>query len=120
MRGRTADPPSREIEGAIRMRFSSPAGLAMILAAFAGAGALPVSAQTLPVDLILPPQRPAPPATISSIAEGFNLSAAPLPTATFHPRSAPPSQEPAQAAAQTAAIAAEAGPEPPRPAAAPK
>jgi outer membrane lipoprotein-sorting protein len=114
---RMAEPPSREIEGFIRMRCSSLAGLVTILSVCAGA--LPVTAQTLPLDLILPPQRPAPPATISSIAEGFNLSAAPLPTATFHPRSAPPFWAPAQAPAIL--VEAESEPIPPaKPIAAPK
>ncbi|MBF9233070.1 outer-membrane lipoprotein carrier protein LolA [Microvirga sp. BT350] len=43
------------------------------------------------MEMILPPQRPsAAPATIASAAEGFNLSAAPLPTATFRPHAAQP------------------------------
>jgi len=70
------------------MRFSGLASLVTILAV--GAGALPAGAQTLPMDLFLPPAQTGAPATVESIARGFNLSAAPLPTASFHPRSAPP------------------------------
>jgi outer membrane lipoprotein-sorting protein len=72
-----------------RMRFSGLAAFVMILAS-AGAGALPASAQMSPTDLILSPRHSSEPASIGSIAQGFTLSAAPLPTATFH-RQTPPS-----------------------------
>jgi outer membrane lipoprotein-sorting protein len=81
----------------IRMRLPGLAGLVTILAASAGAGALAVAAQTLPTDLFRPADQIAEPATIASIAEGFNLSAAPLPTATFRPRN-PPAPVPVAAA----------------------
>ncbi|WP_245410865.1 outer-membrane lipoprotein carrier protein LolA [Microvirga flavescens] len=63
----------------------SLAGLLTCLAAF-GAGALPAAAQTLPVEMFLPPARPHATATPASAQQGFNLSAAPLPTSSFQPR----------------------------------
>ncbi|NIX75502.1 outer-membrane lipoprotein carrier protein LolA [Microvirga terricola] len=73
------------------MRFSSLARLVTVLAGI-GAGAFPAAAQVLPMDMFLPPQRPAStPASISSAAEGFTLSSAPPPAHAFRPN-APKSQ----------------------------
>jgi outer membrane lipoprotein-sorting protein len=71
-----------------------PVHLAGLIAALSAlAGAVPASAQTtLPIELMLPSARPAAPATPASAAQGFNLSAAPLPTASFRrPAAAPAS-----------------------------
>ncbi len=70
------------------MRFASLAGLMAVVSL--GAGAMPASAQTLPLELFLPPKRPVSAATADSATRGFTLSAAPLATARFHPRAAPP------------------------------
>ena len=71
------------------------AGLVTVLAALADA--VPAAAQTtLPIELMLPPGRPAAPATATSAARGFNLSAAPLPTASFHRPAAGPVPQPAR------------------------
>ncbi|WP_445502579.1 outer-membrane lipoprotein carrier protein LolA [Microvirga sp. G4-2] len=56
------------------MRLFSFAGLATVASALAGP--LPAAAQTLPMDMILPPKRP--------ISQGFNASAPSLPTSSFH------------------------------------
>ncbi|PVE24677.1 hypothetical protein DC522_08580 [Microvirga sp. KLBC 81] len=56
------------------MRLFSFAGL--MTAASALAGPLPAAAQTLPMDMILPPKRP--------VSQGFNASAPSLPTSSFH------------------------------------
>jgi outer membrane lipoprotein-sorting protein len=58
----------------IWMRRFSIAGLVAVASALAGS--LPAAAQTLPVEMILPPKRP--------ITQGFNVSATSLPTSTFH------------------------------------
>jgi outer membrane lipoprotein-sorting protein len=71
------------------MRCSGFAAFATVLAAGFGAGSLPTSAQMVPADILLPQSHGQEPATMESIAQGFNLSAAPLPTATFQPRTAP-------------------------------
>ncbi|MBL0403533.1 outer-membrane lipoprotein carrier protein LolA [Microvirga aerilata] len=71
-----------------------PVHLAGLIAALSAlAGAVPASAQTtLPIELMLPSASPAAPATAASAAQGFNLSAAPLPTASFRrPAAAPAS-----------------------------
>ncbi|WP_210496360.1 outer-membrane lipoprotein carrier protein LolA [Microvirga antarctica] len=75
------------------MRLSSLA-TATTLLALLGAGTSAAGAQGVPMDLFHPPKAPLAPATIASIAEGFNLSAAPLPTATFR------REEPVVAAAE--------------------
>lgn len=67
------------------MRFSSLARLVTVLAGI-GAGAFPAAAQVLPMEMILPPLRPAAaPASIASAAEGFTLSPAPPPANAFRP-----------------------------------
>jgi outer membrane lipoprotein-sorting protein len=76
------------------MRWTGPASVAAILCL--SAGAFPVAAQTLPRDLFLP-AKPAAPPTEASTAAGFNLSAAPLPTATFRSQAAPAPAAPRQA-----------------------
>ena len=68
------------------MRFATLAGLTVILSL--AAGGLPAAAQTLPMDMFLPPKRPAAPPSAESAARGFNLSAAPLATSRFHPLAA--------------------------------
>ncbi len=71
---------------------------ALVTVLSATAGAVPAAAQTtLPVELMLPPARPAAPATPISAARGFNLSAAPLPTASFHRPAAVAVPQPARA-----------------------
>ncbi|MGO4570799.1 outer-membrane lipoprotein carrier protein LolA [Microvirga sp. 2TAF3] len=80
------------------MRLSSFACLATILAASAGAGAVPAAAQVLPLEMIQPSKTPVAPATIASAAEGFNLSAAPLATTTFQPPQPTPVEEAARPA----------------------
>ncbi|MBJ6128047.1 outer-membrane lipoprotein carrier protein LolA [Microvirga splendida] len=50
--------------------------LSLAMALFACAGSLPAMGQTLPIEMILPPARPA--------AQGFSRAAAALPTASFH------------------------------------
>lgn len=75
------------------MRVVSLAALVAILCA--SAAATPAAAQTLPLDLFLPPKRPVASATPDSAAKGFTLSAAPLATSTFHvPRPAAPAPPP--------------------------
>lgn len=74
------------------MRFASLAGL-MTSFALAGVGASSAAAQTLPLEMFAPTKQPIAPATVESAAQGFNLSAAPLPTATFHPRAAPAAKQ---------------------------
>ncbi len=69
------------------MRLPSLATATTILA-LAGAGTSAAGAQGAPTDLFQPPETALAPATIASIAEGFNLSASPLPTATFRPAAA--------------------------------
>jgi outer membrane lipoprotein-sorting protein len=71
------------------MRCSGFAAFATVLAAGFGAGSLPASAQMVPTDILLPQSHGQEPATMESIAQGFNLSAAPLPTTTFQPRTTP-------------------------------
>jgi len=71
----------------IPMRFSGLAAFMTVLAAGFGAGSS-ASAQILPTDILLPLPHGQEPATMESIAQGFNLSAAPLPTASFQPRTA--------------------------------
>lgn len=56
------------------MRLLSLAGPVTVASALAGL--LPAAAQTLPLELFLPPERP--------IAEGFNPSVRTLPTSSFH------------------------------------
>jgi outer membrane lipoprotein-sorting protein len=56
------------------MRPVSFAGLVAMVSAFAGP--LPVAAQVLPMDMILPPKR--------LITQGFTVSATSLPTSSFH------------------------------------
>jgi outer membrane lipoprotein-sorting protein len=68
------------------MRLSSLATVTTILA-LVGAGTSAAGAQGAAADLFQPPRAALAPATIASIAEGFNLSAAPLPTSTFRPAS---------------------------------
>ena len=71
------------------------AALVTVLSATAGAG--PSAAQTtLPIELMLPPARPAASASSASAARGFNLSAAPLPTASFHRPAVAPVPPPAR------------------------
>ncbi|MGO4706636.1 outer membrane lipoprotein carrier protein LolA [Microvirga sp. 2MCAF38] len=86
------------------MRHLRFAGLLTSLAVF-GAGVLPAAAQTLPVDMILPPTRPHAPVTAASMQQGFNLSAAPLPTNTFQPRRLVPPSTPDAVTAATQAVA---------------
>jgi outer membrane lipoprotein-sorting protein len=64
------------------MRLIRFAGWVTMVSALAGtlAGAWPAAAQTLPIEMILPPKRP--------VAGGFGASVSPLPTSTFHPISA--------------------------------
>ena len=64
------------------MRLSRLATVTTILA-LVGAGTSAAGAQVAPADLFRSPKAALAPATIASIAEGFNLSAAPLPTAIF-------------------------------------
>jgi outer membrane lipoprotein-sorting protein len=73
------------------MRLSGLVGLVTVATALAGP--LPVAAQTLPMEMILPPRRP--------VTQGFNASATSLPTSSFHPANAA-SPAPATAAAQPA------------------
>lgn len=56
------------------MRLFSFVALATVVSALAGP--VPAAAQTLPMDMILPPKRP--------ISQGFNASAPSLPTSSFH------------------------------------
>jgi len=55
---------------------------ALLAAGLLAAGLRPAMGQTLPIDMILPPARPA-------AAQGFSRSAASLPTASFHRPSSP-------------------------------
>jgi outer membrane lipoprotein-sorting protein len=71
------------------MRFSGLAAFVTILAMGFGAGSLPAGAQMLPSDLLRPLPHGQEPATMESITQGFNLSAAPLPTSAFQPRVRP-------------------------------
>jgi outer membrane lipoprotein-sorting protein len=71
------------------MRFSGLVAFVTVLAAGLGAGSLPAEAQMLPSDLLRPLPHGHEPVTMESIAQGFNLSAAPLATTTFQPRIAP-------------------------------
>jgi outer membrane lipoprotein-sorting protein len=117
------------------MRFQGFIGLLTILAA-SGAGTVTAAAQislpqtplpqtplpqtplphsplphtTLPMDLILPPERPSGPVSPASVAQGFNLSAAPLPAGLFHlPRPGAPAAvqpEPVRTEAKPAPVAA--------------
>lgn len=73
------------------MRFVSLASLAILCASM---GTLPAAAQVLPAEMFLPPKRPVAPPTPESATRGFNLSAAPLPTSTFHPPVPPQAAEP--------------------------
>lgn len=61
------------------MRLISFAGWVTMVSALAGAW--PAVAQTLPIDMILPPKRP--------VTGGFGNAASVLPTSTFYPTSAP-------------------------------
>ncbi|MCB5174715.1 outer-membrane lipoprotein carrier protein LolA [Microvirga lenta] len=72
------------------MRLSGLARLVTIVAPLVGAGAVPAAAQVLPMDLFRPPAHPVEPPTIASAAQGFTLSTAPLPTASFHAPAAAP------------------------------
>lgn len=74
-------------------------------ATLSAAAASPTAAQTVPMDMILPPAYAHAPATTSSTAQGFNLSAAPLATTAFHPRrtSAPATHDAVTAATQAVA-----------------
>jgi outer membrane lipoprotein-sorting protein len=83
------------VEEIRRMRPVHLAALVTVLSATAGA--VPSAAQTtLPIELMLPPARPAASASSASAARGFNLSAAPLPTASFHRPTAAPVPPPAR------------------------
>ena len=72
------------------MRLVSFAGLVTMAPALAGP--LPVAAQTLPMDMILPPKRP--------VMQGFSATASVLTTSSFHQASkaAPPAMAEAQPA----------------------
>lgn len=72
------------------MRAASLASLGAILCL--GAELAPAAAQTLPMDLIMPPKRPLASPSGASGSHGFNLSAPPLPTASFHRGPAPAAQ----------------------------
>jgi outer membrane lipoprotein-sorting protein len=83
------------VEEIRRMRPVHLAALVTVLSATAGA--VPSAAQTtLPIELMLPPARPAASASSASAARGFNLSAAPLPTTSFHRPAAAPVPPPAR------------------------
>lgn len=69
------------------MRLLSFAGLVTVASALAGP--LPAVAQTLPMDMILPPKRP--------VTQAFNPSAHSLPTSYFHQTSAHAAPVPASA-----------------------
>lgn len=76
------------------MRLSGLAGLMTVLAASAGAS--PAAAEGVSRLLFGPPADPAAAGpTSESAAQGFTLSAAPLPTASFHRPAPPPDPEPA-------------------------
>ena len=77
------------------MRLPQLASIATILALL-GAGTSAAGAQGTAADLFVPPSAILAPPSIASIAEGFNLSASPLPTATFR-------RNEAMAAAESAA-----------------
>lgn len=77
------------------MRLSGLAGLVTILAVSAGAGAWPAIADESTDYLFRPPAHPVEGPTIASMAQGFTLSAAPLPTAAFQSAAPPPEPEPA-------------------------
>lgn len=79
------------------MRLFRLAGLVTVASALAGP--LPAAAQTLPVEMILPPKRP--------ITQGFTASTTSLPTSSFH-----------QAPSTSASVPANATTQPVRPAAA--
>ena len=76
------------------MRLSSLAALTTIVA-LVGAGTSAAGAQVAPMDLFQPPKAALAPPTIASIAEGFNLSAAPLPTSNFKRHEPPMPSAPA-------------------------
>jgi len=90
------------------MRRSGLASLVTTLAAFAGAGALPAKADDPAAHLFRPPAHPVEGPTIASVAQGFTLSAAPLPTATF--RRPAPSPEPEPVTDAAPAVASEPDP----------
>lgn len=78
------------------MRLSSFAGLVTVASVLTGP--LPAAAQTLPLDMILPPKRP--------ITQGFNPSATSLPTSSFRQissQASPQASAPAPAPAETVA-----------------
>jgi outer membrane lipoprotein-sorting protein len=81
--------------GERQMRAGILVGLGAILCL--STGAAPAAAQVLPIDMILPPPRAA--SAGASGPQGFNLSAAPLPTASFrqHGSGAAPAASPAPA-----------------------
>ncbi|KAB0268085.1 outer-membrane lipoprotein carrier protein LolA [Microvirga brassicacearum] len=83
------------------MRLTSLATVTTILA-LVGAGTSAAGAQAVPTDLFQPPKAALAPATIASIAEGFNLSAAPLPTATFRPAASRPVPTVSESASEAA------------------
>lgn len=76
------------------MRRSGLASLVTILAVSFGAGALPALAEDPVAHLFRPPSHPVEGPSIASMAQGFTLSAAPLPTATFRRPAPPPESEP--------------------------
>lgn len=76
------------------MRRSGLATFVTILAASFGAGALPAMAEDPVVHLFRPPAHPVEGPSIASMAQGFTLSAAPLPTAAFQRPAPPPEPEP--------------------------
>ncbi len=79
------------------MRLSGLTPLAAILVALAGARALPAAAEDASAHFFRPPAHPVAGPTLASMAQGFTLSAAPLPTGAFR-RPAPARQaEPAAA-----------------------
>jgi outer membrane lipoprotein-sorting protein len=65
------------------MRLSGLTPLAAILVALAGARALPAAAEDASAHVFRPPAHPVEGPTLASMAQGFTLSAAPLPTAAF-------------------------------------
>jgi outer membrane lipoprotein-sorting protein len=98
------------MQGKFRMRLTSLTCLASILAAMAGARAVPAAAQVLPYELFRPPKASSPtaPAVLASAAEGFTLTVPPPATSNFHPRKpARPSTAPAAKVAAEAPKPAE-------------
>jgi outer membrane lipoprotein-sorting protein len=93
------------------MRRSGLASLMTILAASAGVGALPAKAEDAVAHLFRLPAHPVEGPSIASMAQGFTLSAAPLPTATFQrPTPVPESESEPEAVVAPAAEAPELDP----------